>query len=438
MAGYEHVQRLHDSPPEPEFALRGHLAAITCVRFVAAGDQQLVASGDTSGVAKLWSLSARRPVASWSASDQGVLETHEHGGGESLLTQHRDGRIRLWDLDRLGGGAKPEDALSRTLFTDSYFFTRCAVAKSSDCDYVYEPPAPPPPPPPPPPRAKPAGGIGAALNADDDAASEAEARAADDEWREAAVAAHWSGRAGAPRHLVLAPTEPPEAMVLWDTRCDRPALRFQPDGGDRSKVRAGDSPVIGMAMSAKLWLPYGGCGSGTPPLALVGYENGSVMAWDLTALRPRPWSVTPRNVFRSPLMGLDVNREGTVMFAGGVETAARAFALAPGALRPRHDIGLPVSCEAVEEVDRKEGIGQLALRPDGRVLATAGWDFRVRLFSAKAPKFKPLAVLKYHDAAVNALDFSDDSRLLATGSKDQKIALWDVGARFPPRQRGES
>ena len=128
MAGYEHVQRLHDSPPEPEFALRGHLAAISCVRFVAAGDQQLVASGDTSGVAKLWSLSARRPVASWSASDQGVLETHEHAGGESLLTQHRDGRIRLWDLDRLGGGAKPEDALSRTLFTDSYFFTRCAVA----------------------------------------------------------------------------------------------------------------------------------------------------------------------------------------------------------------------------------------------------------------------------------------------------------------------
>ena len=267
---------------------------------------------------------------------------------------------------------------------------------------------------------------------------QAEARAADDEWREAAVAAHWSGKAGAPRHLVLAPTEPPEAMVLWDTRCDRPALRFQPDGGDRSKVRAGDSPVIGMAMSAKLWLPYGGCASGTPPLALVGYENGSVMAWDLTALRPRPWSVTPRNVFKSPLMGLDVNREGTVMFAGGVETAARAFALAPGALRPRHDIGLPVSCEAVEEVDRKEGIGQLALRPDGRVLATAGWDFRVRLFSAKAPKFKPLAVLKYHDAAVNALDFSDDSRLLVTGSKDQKIALWDVGARFPPRQRGES
>ena len=128
MAGYEHVQRLHDSPPEPEFALRGHLAAISCVRFVAAGDQQLVASGDTSGVAKLWSLSARRPVASWSASDQGVLETHEHAGGESLLTQHRDGRIRLWDLDRLGGGAKPEDALARTLFTDSYFFTRCAVA----------------------------------------------------------------------------------------------------------------------------------------------------------------------------------------------------------------------------------------------------------------------------------------------------------------------
>ena len=223
----------------------------------------------------------------------------------------------------------------------------------------------------------------------------------------------------------------PFPAQVWDTRCDRPALRLETDGGDRSQVPKGGSPVLGMAMSCKLWLPYDGCASGTPPLAFVGYENGSVVAWDLAALRPRPWAATPKTLFKSPLMGMDVNREGTVLFAAGVESAARAIAVSQPVLRPRQDIGLPVACEAVDQVDRKEGVGQLSLRPDGKVLASAGWDFRVRLFSAKAPKFKPLAVLKYHDAAVNALDFSDDATLLATGSKDTKIALWSL---FPPKQ----
>ena len=66
----------------------------------------------------------------------------------------------------------------------------------------------------------------------------------------------------------------------------------------------------------------------------------------------------------------------------------------------------------------------------GALFATAGWDRRVRIFSTKAPKFKPLAVLRYHDAAVNALDFSADSTLLFTASKDAKIACWRL---FPPK-----
>ena len=47
------------------------------------------------------------------------------------------------------------------------------------------------------------------------------------------------------------------------TRCDRPALRLETDGGDRSQVPKGGSPVLGMAMSCKLWLPYDGCASGS-------------------------------------------------------------------------------------------------------------------------------------------------------------------------------
>ena len=74
----------------------------------------------------------------------------------------------------------------------------------------------------------------------------------------------------------------------------------------------------------------------------------------------------------------------------------------------------------MNELDQHPGVGQLALRGDGKVIASAGWDYRVRLFSAKS--LKRLAVLRYHDASVNALDWSPD--LLATGSKDTKVAVW--------------
>ena len=57
------------APPEPDFVLRGHLAPITTCRFVETDRERLLASADTSGVAKLWSLRARRPVVSWAASD---------------------------------------------------------------------------------------------------------------------------------------------------------------------------------------------------------------------------------------------------------------------------------------------------------------------------------------------------------------------------------
>ena len=214
------------APPEPDFVLRGHLAPITTCRFVETDRERLLASADTSGVAKLWSLRARRPVVSWAASDQGVIEAWEHEGGKSLLTQARDGRLRLWDLQRLGEGAAPGDALSRTLRTDSFFFTRCSVAKRSDCPFRYEEvikaaqggggrgegaPGPPPVT-----KARPATGIGAALDPADDAAQEREEAAQADEWAAAAAAAHWSGRPGAASHLVLAPTEPAEHMLVWD------------------------------------------------------------------------------------------------------------------------------------------------------------------------------------------------------------------------------
>lgn len=74
------------------------------------------------------------------------------------------------------------------------------------------------------------------------------------------------------------------------------------------------------------------------------------------------------------------------------------------------------------------GVSQLCIRGDGKLLASAGWDHRVRVFGWK--KLRPLAVLQYHTDMVQSVAFSDHQdprqRLLAAGSKDQRISLWSI------------
>lgn len=74
------------------------------------------------------------------------------------------------------------------------------------------------------------------------------------------------------------------------------------------------------------------------------------------------------------------------------------------------------------------GASQLCIRGDGKLLASAGWDHRVRVFGWK--KLRPLAVLQYHSDMVQSVAFSDHQdprqRLLAAGSKDQRISLWSI------------
>ncbi|KAG7253225.1 hypothetical protein CRUP_014310 [Coryphaenoides rupestris] len=74
------------------------------------------------------------------------------------------------------------------------------------------------------------------------------------------------------------------------------------------------------------------------------------------------------------------------------------------------------------------GLAQLCIRGDGKLLASAGWDHRVRVFGWK--KLRPLAALQHHTDMVLGVAFSDHrdpgQRLLAAGSKDKRISLWSI------------
>ncbi len=72
-----------------------------------------------------------------------------------------------------------------------------------------------------------------------------------------------------------------------------------------------------------------------------------------------------------------------------------------------------------------KGVNDVALRPDGKVFVSAGWDGKVRCFAAKKNP-RPVCVCDFHSEPVNCVSFRPSSKVFAAGSNDGKISLWNV------------
>ncbi|XP_077317801.1 guanine nucleotide-binding protein subunit beta-like protein 1 isoform X2 [Lithobates pipiens] len=154
--------------------------------------------------------------------------------------------------------------------------------------------------------------------------------------------------------------------------------------------------------------------SGSSPLLIVGYEDGSVVLWHVLEQK----LMSRIMCHKEPVMSLDFD----CMNAKGVSGSSEKI-LSVWTLDEQQNLK---TCKAQEIIN--PGIADVTLRQDRKILATAGWDSRVRIFGWK--KMKPLAVLQYHSASVHCVAFSDhiipEDRLLAAGSKDHRISIWTI------------
>src|SRR5262249_51515247 len=76
-------------------------------------------------------------------------------------------------------------------------------------------------------------------------------------------------------------------------------------------------------------------------------------------------------------------------------------------------------------------VAEVAVRPDGRQLATAGTDRTVRLWDAVTGQ--EVRTLRGHGDQVLGVAYSPDGRRLASASNDQTVRLWDVTTGEPVR-----
>ena len=198
-------------------------------------------------------------------------------------------------------------------------------------------------------------------------------------------------------------------------------------------------------MAIGLWFS-----SGNELHVLAGYESGHVAIWQCTTSASQCKLLYIHKSHSQPILSLSI---ATIL--GSFYTSSADAIIA------RHSL---IATEGGSKVVQTKHAGQqsLSVRNDEKIFATAGWDGRVRVYSAKA--MTELAVLKWHKEGCYALDFADvrdktafddnngsrneeeaqvvtlrsrtvaeqraekatNTHWLAVGSKDGKISLWDI------------
>ena len=191
---------------------------------------------------------------------------------------------------------------------------------------------------------------------------------------------------------------------------------------------------------------------GNQTVLIAGYESGHCCLWQ-TKQNQYQWNLmSTTRPHTQPVLSLDV------AFSLG-----RYYTSAADDIIACHSLTDPTATQPLKQTKSKHsGQQSLQVRSDDKILATAGWDGRMRVYSAKT--MRELAVLKWHKEGCYALAFADlkpqnvespkqennggeETQLttsvtetveqkrnlkaqmthwLAAGSKDGKVSLWDI------------
>ncbi|KAK1759239.1 ASTRA-associated protein 1 [Echria macrotheca] len=380
-----------ERPPQPKSILRGHKASVHAATFIR-GNERLL-TGDADGFVVAWDLTILRPRAVWQAHGSAILGL-AGWGSDKVITHGRDNRLVVWKLS-----TDDESRLSTSLPLDPspearpqpWMIHLLEINTMNFCSFSYCP-----------------------VSAAPETVSE-----------EIFVAV--------PNTLAS------EAIDIFHL----------PSQERRHTIKPGDKNGMAMALSV-FYL------SGSLTL-IAGYENGIAI---VSQLRDTTWTTTYRaQTHTQPILSLDIsptkdyfltssadalivkhpllfpsntiptqetiadhhrqasktaNAEKSLLSAA-LQVEAQAAAPPPSTTdaTPSHsqtqtaaanagpmDSGLPTKVINTKHAGQQS----LRIRSDGLVFATAGWDGKIRVYSART--MKEVAVLKWHREGCYAVAFA--------------------------------
>ncbi|CAK7265100.1 Astra associated protein 1 Asa1 [Sporothrix epigloea] len=450
-------------PAQPAAILRGHGAQVQAAVFMrldqdaASGASMTtdtrLATGDSEGYVALWDLVILRPRAVWRAHTSSILGMAAWDDARQLVTHGRDHRLVVWqvgvaDEARMSTVLPLDDELARSASTKGPASTLSRpqpwmvhvleVNTMNFCAFAWT-------------------NLGKIPTA-----------AATDTTDIPAITTNATLDTDAPRERLLAV---PNTLTL-----EAIDLYHLPSQRRINTIRAGTKE--GMVMAVALF--YAPLPAAPETLVLAaGFENGVVVLATLCHGADGPATILYRAQPHSqPVLSLDVAPDRSYFLTSAADavlakhpicvTAApqgrqRTTTLAPSSRDATHSPstsantlspGKPVSLlsaalareaaappssasargpkqvpvEAPVEVathplatvnTKHAGQQGLRIRDDGRIFATAGWDARVRVYSAQT--MKEVAVLKWHQTGCFAVVFAPVAKITtAPGAHDDK------------------
>lgn len=158
-----------------------------------------------------------------------------------------------------------------------------------------------------------------------------------------------------------------------------------------------------------------------------GSDDRTAIVWDVTDREhPSRLATLPRH--EKPVLAAAFSPDGRTLVTGSGDGTVTLWNIA--------DRARPILLTALPGTD-KAGVRTVTFSPDGRTLATGDFDGKAVLWNVTDPANPTrLALLTGHDGVLFTASFSPDGHTLATGSADQSVILWNVTDPANPSQAG--